>query len=275
MKITLYVGKKQYDFEGPKNWQETDPNCYEKIFEVGKFLAEKPHAVFLLPQVLFKIDSSVLQFLYDRNAMRMMGVNSEENQKTVLQQGVALLKVCELFTQSAAPSDWKVPKLKTPFLGRNYYGPGDGLTLLTFEEFWFAEAAYERGALDTLIAVLYRDDIHRKKVFRPEIVEKTEAALGKLSELKKEMIAFNYAGCRAKLASQYKNVFLKPIQSDGGAPKKPQKTKGSWLQIAIGMANDSAVEFDSLRHQNVLVALQMLDNKIGKVKELKAKSPKK
>lgn len=274
MNITLYVGPKKYDFQGPKNWQETNPALYEKIFEVGKFLAKKPHAVFALPQVLFRIDPSVLQFLYDRDAMRMMGVHSEEGQFTVLQQGQALLKVCEVFTQSAAPSDWKVPKLKTPFLGRNYYGPGDGLTLLTFEEFWFAEAAYERGDIDTLIGVLYRDDAYRKKAFSTDMIDKTQSHLGRLPELKKEMIAFNYAGCRAALANKFRNVFPK-LKTETAEPTKQAKGKGSWLQIAIGMANDSALEFDTLRRQNVLVALQMLDNKIGKVKELKAKNPKK
>lgn len=274
MKITLHVGPKQYDYQGPKNWQETNPALYEKIFDVGQLLIEKPHAVFALPQVLFKIDPSVLQFLYDRDAMRMMGVMSEEGQLTVLQQGQALLKVCELFTQSAAPSDWKIPKLKTPFLGKNFYGPGDGLTLLTFEEFWFAEAAYERGDMDTLIGVLYRDDAARKKVFSSEMVDKTQSHLGRLSDLKKEMIAFNYAGCRAAFAAQFRNVFPKQTK-ETKEPTKQQKSKGSWLQIAIGMANDSALEFDSLRRQNVLIALQMLDNKIGKVKELKAKNPKK
>lgn len=274
MDISIIVGKKQYDYSGPKSWQEVDPNLYEKVFEVGQFLVEKPHALFALPQVLFRIDASVLQFLYDRDAMRMMGVHSEENQETVLQQGIALLKVCEMFTQSAAPSDWKVPKLKAPHLGGNYYGPGDGLTLLTFEEFWFAEAAYERGDLDALIGVLYRPDAYRKKAFTTEMIDRTQAAFAKLSPLKKEMIAFNYAGCRAAFANQFKNIFPKQTK-ETKEPKKQPKNKGSWLQIAIGMANDSAIEFDSLRHQNVLIALQMLDNKIAKVKELKAKNPKK
>ncbi|WP_428663525.1 hypothetical protein [Runella sp.] len=274
MKITLHVGAKQYNYQGPKNWQETDPACYEKIFEVGQLLAEKPHAVFALPQALFRIDPSVLQFLYDRDAMRMMGVMSDEGQEIVLQQGQALLKVCELFTQSAAPSDWKVPKLKTPFLGKNYYGPGDGLTLLTFEEFWFAEAAYERGDIDTLIGVLYRDDAFRKKAFSTEMIDKTQSHLGRLPELKKEMIAFNYAGCRAAFANQFKIVFPQKTK-ETQEPKKQAQGKGSWLQLAINMANDSALEFESLRKQNVLIALQMLNNKLTKIKELKAKNPKK
>lgn len=274
MKIAIVVGRKTHEYEGPKNWQEVEPVRYEKIFEVGQFLIEKPHAVFALPQVLFRIEPSVLQFLYDRDAMRMMGVKSEEGQDIVLQQGLALLKVCELFTQSPAPSNWKVPKLKAPYKGRNYYGPGDSLTLLTFEEFWFAEAAYERGDMDSLIGVLYRDDALRKKIFTTDMIDRTQAHLGRLPELRKEMIIFNYAGCRAAFAAQFKNVFPKQTKPTNEPKKQPSK-KGSWLQIAIGMANDSAIEFDSLRHQNVLIALQMLDNKIAKVKELKAKSPKK
>lgn len=273
MNISIIVGKKQYDYSGPKSWQEADPNCYEKVFELGQILAQKPYAAFLLPQVLFKIDPSVLQFLYDRNAMRMMGVHSEHQQHSVIAQGVALLQLCEVFTQSAAPSDWKVPKLKAPNLGRNYYGPGDGLSLLTFEEFWFAEAAYERGDMDSLIGVLYRHDAHRKKTFSTEMIDETSKALRQIPALKKEMIQFNYMGCRAAFAMQYRNVFPKPTKED--STQKQGKPKGGWLQIAIGMANDSAIEFDALAKQNVLVALQMLDNKIGKVKEFKAKNPKK
>lgn len=274
MKISIIVGPKEYQYQGPKNWQEVDSNCYEKLFEVGRLLAEKPHAVFSLPQVLFRIDQSVLQFLYDRDAMRMMGVKSEEGQEIVLQQGLALLKVCEMFTNSSAPFDWKVPKLKAPFLGKTYYGPGDSLTLLTFEEFWFAEAAYERNDFNTLTSVLYREDPHRKKAFSNELIQQTTERLGKLSELKKEMIAFNYAGCRAAFAARFKNVF--PAQKATSAPKKEsQPNNGGWLQIAIGMATESATEFEALRRQNVIVALQMLDNKIAKVKELKRNAKKK
>ena len=272
MKITIQIGQRQHKYTGPDNWQKTDAYTYKKVFEVGQFLAKKPQALFLLPQVLFNIPSSILQFLFDPNAMRMLGIKNEVEQELILHQGAALLKVCEQFSQTPPPSDWKLRRLKVPFLGKNYYGPGDGLSLLTFEEFWFAEAAYERDDIDTLIAVLYRADIHRKKRFSSEIVEKTSQVLTRVASVEKEMIKFNYMGCRLALAAQYRNVFAKSKIEN---PKNKGQAKGGWLHIAIGMANDNATEFEALAQQNLLVALQMLDNKIGKVKEFQAKNSKK
>jgi hypothetical protein len=271
MKIELSVGPKKYQFSGPKNWNETEPACYEKVFEVGRKLVEKPHALFLLPQVLYRIPVEVLQFLYDRNAMRTVGVKDERAQEQVLEQGQALLQIAQLFANSDAPNLWKVEKLKASFLGRNYYGPGDELGKLTFEEFWFAESAYENNDADRLIGILYRKDPYRKQEFSDEVTEATMADLRSLPELTKEMIMFNYQGCRLGFAKRYKHVFPKKKALEEGNTEKPKKQKGGWLKVAIGMANDSSVEFEALRKKNIFVALQMLDNRLLKVKELKAK----
>lgn len=269
MKIEITVGKKKYQFSGPKNWNETEPACYAKVFEVGQKLQEKPHALFLLPQVLYRIPVEVLQFLYDRNAMRTVGVKDEQEQEQVLMQGNALLRIAQMFTESAAPSLWKVEKLKASYIGKNFYGPGDGLAMLTFEEFWFAEAAYDDDDVDRLISILYRKDQYRKQEFSQEITDATMAALKNLPVLTKEMIMFNYQGCRLAFAKRYKYVFPKSQQKED-APK-PKKQKGGWLKVAIGMAGESSVEFDALRKLNVVVALQMLDNRLLKVKQIKAK----
>lgn len=275
MKIEITVAKKSYKYNGPKNWEETEPWQYVKIFETGKVLEEKPHALFLLPQVIFQIPTSVLQFLFDKNAMRTVGIHDEEAQNEVMGQGYALLKIAQMYANSEAPHSWKVPKIKAAFLGRNYYGPGDGLGMLTFEEFWFAEAAYERNDLDGLVAVLYRRDQYRKEGYSEEMREKTLKDLSSLPTLKKEMIMFNYQGCRLAFSRKFKHVFpTKKIEKENESepePKKTTKKSGGWLQVAIGMAGDSSVEFDALRKLNVIVALQMVENRLVKVKELKAK----
>ncbi|AYQ31443.1 hypothetical protein [Runella sp. SP2] len=274
MNIEIIIAKKNFKYKGPKSWEETEPWLYAKIFEVGKMLAEKPHALFALPQAIFQIPTNVLQFLFDKNAMRTVGVKDEEEQEKVMGQGYALLKIAQSFTNSEAPHSWKVPKIKAAFLGHNYYGPGDSLGMLTFEEFWFAEAAYERNDMDGLIAVLYRRDPFRKQAYSEELNQKTLNDLKSLPELTKEMIVFNYQGCRLGFSKKFKHVFptKKIEQENDAAPKKAPKKGGGWLQVAIGMAGDSSVEFDSLRKLNVIVALQMVENKLVKVKQLKRKT---
>lgn len=274
MEIEIKVAKKSFNYSGPKNWEETEPWLYAKIFGIGKQLAEKPHALFALPQMIFQIPTNVLQFLFDRNAMRMVGVKDEEAQDEVMGQGYALLKIAQSFANSEAPFSWKVPKVKAAFLGYNYYGPGDSLGMLTFEEFWFAEAAYERNDTKALIAVLYRRDPYRKQAFSEELSEKTLKDLQALPELTKEMIVFNYQGCRLGFSKKFKHVFPKKSveKDDEQQPKKTKKNSGGWLQVAIGMVGDSSVEFDALRKLNVIVALQMVENKLIKVKELKRKT---
>ncbi|WP_028665944.1 hypothetical protein [Runella zeae] len=264
--IELNINNNLHRYTGPRCWNDLSKKQYEKLFKVGNVLTDKPHSLFALPEILFKIPPTMLNYLFDKDAMSSIGIIGEDDQDATIQLGNSLLELCQNVARSQAPDKWFLDCFKHK--EATFWGPQDRLANLDFEEFWFTEAAYESGNYDELVSILYC--ANGKKIrapFSEKRVIQSEKFAKSLSTLEKQMIAFNYEGCRLSFRTPFPNVFKTQTE----AQKKKSNSSSSWLQIAIGMAEDKSLEFESLKRQNLLVALQMLESKIVKAKELQKK----
>lgn len=266
--IELTINNNLHRYTGPRCWNDLSRKQYEQLFKVGNILDKQPHALFALPEILFKIPPRMLNYLFDKAAMRSIGIEDEDYQDATIQQGNALLELCQGVARSQAPDKWFLAELKHRFT--RFYGPADGLGNLTFEEFWFTEAAYSDQDYDTLISILYCANArHTRPAYTDRRTEQTRKALRGLSALEKQMIAFNYEGCRLAFAKIFPHVFK--VAKD---TTKKQQSSASWLPVAVSMAEEKSVEFESLKAQNLLIALQMLEAKIIKAEAAKAQIEK-
>lgn len=267
--IELTINNNLHRYTGPRCWNDLSRKQYEQLFKVGNMLDKQPNALFALPEILFKIPPRMLNYLFDKAAMRTIGIVDENDQDATVQQGQALLELCQGVARSQAPDKWFLNEFKHHFA--RYYGPADGLSNLTFEEFWFMEAAYTDQDYNTLISILYCANArHQRPDYTDRRTEQTRKALHSLTAIEKQMIVFNYEGCRLSFAKMFPSVFK--VATD--TAKKQQTGASSWLPVAVSMAEEKSVEFESLKRQNLLVALQMLEAKIQKAEAAKAQIEK-
>ncbi|WP_342645000.1 hypothetical protein [Mucilaginibacter sp. CSA2-8R] len=169
---------------------------------------------------------------------------------------------------------WLAPKLKLNWL-TTLYGPADKLSNLTAHEFfnytellyWQYKTTLDVGALDALIAVLYREK--RVAGVNNDIrvpltdagVAKRAKMVAKLPLIVKISVLFNYEGCRNFITAAHKKAF-----SSKGKPSKKR------FDITLSLSGGPLGDLRYTRAVNIYDFLAHLENLIEREENLKKAS---
>lgn len=264
--ISILIGKKKHNYEGPSCYDECTRGQYVQLVGLRKKAQTNAAVIFMLFRVVYGLKERISQAFFSVEKMRRLNIYEEEEQDEVTEQGVALLGSCDWVFGGQAPSKWLVGHLWYRWRLVQFEGPADRLSNLTFEQFWYSELYYMRGDFLKMMAVLYwRKPVYGKK--RGFDSEKIEAngrhfrQFERCGELK-DAIFFNYEGCRQWLAGCFPRVFK-------SAGENQSEKQGNWLDVAIGMAGDDPLKFNALKKENIYIVLKMLDNSLGQIEKLK------
>lgn len=264
--ITILINKKKLSYEGPASYDECTSVQYQQLIRLRQRLVLDAHAQFLILRLVYDIPERYVQYFFDKDAMRILGVTDEEEQDYLTAQGVALLQTCDWVFTGEMPSKWII---KQAYIrnGSTVYGPADQLTDLTFEDFMFAELYYTQRNFGKLMAVLFRL-IHRptksRLLLNPDRIANHAEGFSNMTSWMQEAVYFNYEGCRRYLAGCFKHVFRISSEKNTEA--------GTWLDVAIGMAGDDPRKFNDLKKENMYIVLKMLDNNLAQIEKIQTQN---
>lgn len=265
--VIIQINKKKLQYEGPSSWEECSPQQYVNLHRLREKAKLDAHAQFLLTRVVYDIPERYAQYFFDKAAMEILGVKDEDEQDFLTQQGIALIETCAWVWSGEMPSKWMIPIYRINVL-LEYYGPGDHLNLLTFEDFWYAELFYSQRNFTKLMTILYRVKHSQSKsrlFLNTEKINEYANRFAGMNVPYQEAIFFNYEGCRQYLALCFPHVFEKKTETTQPA--------GTWLDVAVGMAGDDPNKFNAYRKENLYIVLKMLENNLVQIEKLKADAP--
>jgi hypothetical protein len=168
---------------------------------------------------------------------------------------------------------------------RTWWGPRESLRNLTFAEFIFADAYFvafatrrEAGALDKLVAVLYRPQRRRyrpkaatyrgdrREDFNEHLVAGRAEQVARLTDAEKLAVLTWYRGCRDELVLHFPLVFT-PDEDDEENPRPASTT--TWGQVLRELSGTSFGTLDETARQPVRTILAKMEDDARRAKELK------
>ena len=166
---------------------------------------------------------------------------------------------------------------------KKYYGPADSLYNINLREFIFAEMNFMSFAksrhvvyLNNLIAILWRPQVKpykpnspdypgdRRERFNDSIWPKRARKMYKLKLYKKYALFSFYAGARAELQKEFKNVF----SADGGSkqPKNMAKQLQDLVRAVNGGDPTKNEQLLEINIRDILGEMQVAHEKVEKLK---------
>lgn len=163
-----------------------------------------------------------------------------------------------------------------------FYGPADGLSNLTFDEFINAETYYEAffdgepDALNKLIAVLYRQfngylpgNVNYRGdsriAFNDFNIDTDAKTIAHMPDHVKRAILWYYEGCKLHLGELFPYIFRKPSTSG----KKQVSTFRAFMTVVDDLSSHNPSEHDRIRKTMLYDVLDSLNRRA----ELQEKSP--
>ena len=164
--------------------------------------------------------------------------------------------------------------------GTAYFGPQNGLSNLSAEEFAYTEAAFEQYMADEkeeqlhrLFAILYRKGHWwngKRPVFDAEKLEKNIRRTKSVKLFVKRAVMLNYAGCRNFIISAHPHIWKQVMQDKLNPTFKPQFTR--WLAIFMNLAGDKFGTYAQTLKTDVWLVLTDMESKAKQAEELEARS---
>lgn len=212
-------------------------------------------------------------------------------------QRVELLLVLDfLYDEQQYPYKDMIGSFGNSIFGDTFYGPGNGLSHLTFEEFIAAETRLElytknptehADKLDEFCGILYRETSAQYKLLADKRIPFNEGLIPhyaqKIKETEphiKDAIVLIFQGCKAQFPKLYRHLYPESLQKTEKKPTgvKPKSQALTWLNMVISMAERDVTKIDDIHKSPLHRALKVLDESIAynnKVREDMRKQSKK
>ncbi len=245
-------------YSGPSSWEELD--C-EGLLAYAKVMSSK--------------DLSEAQIQHQL-VMRLMHIPYSLYKKLPETERLKTHEAIDWIYNPNNISAWLIPVIKS---GRTkLFGPEDGLSDITGEEFMYSELAYERYLFDKnpdhaidIFSALYRKRRFwstDRRLFSGKFMEKLERAGNSMSPVLKEAILINYAGCRNQIIALHPHVWVKKLGTGAdGDDIDGQKT--SWASLFLDIAGDKFGDYKSTLRTNLWHLLKDMDKKAQNAESIK------
>lgn len=238
----IHIG--QGRFAGPASWDEITPRQFRQYLN---WLASGADIAGMF---------TLLQLWY--------GIRYRHSRLLDDDQRTDLLAVLDWIT--TPPSRWMLPRLRVGF--DQIIGPGNDLEYLTFGEFMYAQAAFDRYLDDNdvthlpeLIAALYRYRARpwqiagyaQRQPFDPRKHERTTRQMRSLPLAIQLGIVLNFQGCLETFPAQFPCLFSgKGSAGDGSY---------TWLDVGLSLARQTSAlgTFAQMESTNLFLVLTSLD----------------
>jgi hypothetical protein len=251
-KASFEVRGKQHHLQAPASWNEVSFDQLQAWLVVLQSGMSDPDKLRLAVPVFYGIRPRLLKLFPEFLRVQLaaeLGFLSERNRL----------------------DRWLAPKLKVNWL-TTLYGPADKLSNLTAHEFfgytellyWQYKSTQSVGALDALIAVLYREKrvagVHNdiRVPLTDAGVAKRAKMVAKLPLIVKISVLFNYEGCRNFITTAHKKAF--------SAKGESSKKRGD---VTRAVSGGKFGNLHSTRNSNLIDFLGLLEDLIEQEENLK------
>lgn len=256
--IEIRDSKHVLKYTGPDGWSDLTEQGLLHLARLQPFLANE-RAKFLLLARLF--DVPLKYFLLLKKA-QMIQIES-------------LLDW--VFTKNRLKK-WLIERVLVR--GEVFFGPQNGLSNLTAEEFIYTEAAFERYLqsekdehLHQLFAVLYRKGhwwSGKRLTFDRNNLEKNIHATKSVQLFVKRAVMLNYAGCRNFMIASHPHIWKQAMQDKLNEKSGPTFT--SWAAIFMNLAGDKFGTYAQTLKTDVWLVLTDMETKAKQAEEIGAVS---
>lgn len=276
------LGRKLHRFSGPSCWEELSAKQAIGLVRYLQGYMEQPALVFPLLQLIYSIKPRQARYLFDDAWLRSWGFG-KGHIHILLQYGQSLINTLEWshITRPGARflvnsfrlydfqyGTWRV-LFRRPFARRQYWAPDEAMGDATFEEFMYADRAYEARNLAQLAAVLYRPkQAGKREAFDEQTLDARTKRFAQLDPTLLELIGGQFYAVKQEL--QYRFGFVFPTDPLTEVSDK----KGSWLDVMIGMAKHDATKVEPIGKLNLYLAIKVLNDQLRQAKELEAELEK-
>lgn len=273
------------NYAGPSCWKELTDRQSVVVMRVRTQVAQDRSCLFPLLKILYGMPFGVQRWLFDDIYLRRKGLEWDEID-TTLRKGQLLLDSLNWIGQDDADAVFPVRFRRYSFQygspavllrqlinRRRYFGPGPGLENCTFEEFMFADLAFQKRDWAKLAAVLYRPagslPQDNREPFDRYQVEARSQQFAALDAALLERIAFGYACTLVRLKKFFPLIFQSPTDTQGeSAGQKSTQKQNTWLDVAINMVKLDVTRVAEVEKQNLYLALKVLNEQIRQGEEM-------
>lgn len=288
--ISLPGYQKTWRFSGPSDFSELTDRQAVAAMRFRLLVSRKTEIIFPLLTGLYGIPARQLRWLFDVGFLRQKQC-SEGQISHALQLGQALLDTLRWIGETEPGARFLVPQLTvysfrygTPAVLLNrrlhpqlYYPPAEGLAHSTFEEFMYAEKAYQAKQFALLAAILYRpagpsavgyQTLDKRCALDKHELEDRKQRFADLEPALMALIIAHYEACQRELQRCFPRVFPKKLTGEGQTGQASAKSGGNWLDVAINLAKLDVTKIQQIEQTNLYLALKVLDEQIRQADEL-------
>lgn len=258
-------------FVGPERFEDLTTAQLLKVIALQRMYPNRFLAVLEIVKYLFRVPAGLMGKLTDVQAYQ-------------------LGSVANFLFETPKFERWFIKTLPGSAL-KKFYGPGDGLDNITFNELMHADQALDKYAksnnqryLAELAAVLYRPAQSFEDYFNtgdrraPFNVNHTAVRADLIEEHISgdtlQAIRLNYVACRAVLAGYFTNLF--PAADPDELQKEKPAANANWLDLAIQLARKEPAlgDLHDIERDNAYLVCRVLDQVIKEYNELEAEREK-
>lgn len=267
--------KEEKTFQVPTEFHELTQDQYLGAVAIMNNVGERPELQWALIPLIMKIPMEDLRTL-------------NEVQRVQLLSHLEFLFDPDKLPYQCMVKSFSTLQYKMPFLSNKVtrafsailYGPGDGLSYLSFAEFMAAEQrleVYHKNplknieSLNEFCGILYRkaskqrmkeDD--KREGFREGQITANGLIFDKVTADMKSAILLNYQGAKALFPKLYKNLFPSHLQENGteeptDQPKPKKSNSLTWLNILFDMSNLDVEKIEANERAKLHKALKIID----------------
>lgn len=257
--IELSEGRFKQKYQGPDGWSDLTEQGLLHLARLRPFITLSDRAKYLLIAYLFNVPI-----------------------KTFLQlkkpQMIQLEPLVDWVYSKNNLKKWLIDRVLV--YGEAFFGPENGLSNLTAEEFIYTEATFERYMQDEkeehlhgLFAILYRKQhwwSARRIYFDPDKLKKNIQRTKSVKLFVKRAVMINYAGCRNYMIASHPHIWKQAMQDKLNENHKPVFTR--WAAIFMNLAGDKFGTYAQTLKTDVWLVLTDMETKAKQAEELEARS---